>query len=83
MVGKTVVQLELPFDEAQDRPLMDIAQLETTVIPGVIVGKVYQSDGRWHAEIGEGWWVFIAGTREAAINGVIRVYEQETGKVYA
>lgn len=63
--------------------LFDIAQTETSRIPGVVVGKVYQVDGRWHAELAGGWWVFIAGTRQAAIAGVTRVYEQETGKVYA
>ena len=51
------------------------------MLPGVVVGTVWREGERWHAEIGSGWWVFIAGTRQAAIAGVTRIYEQETGKV--
>ena len=76
-------QMELPFD---------IAQSETSMLPGemggsktahVLVGRVWCEGERWHAELGQGWWVFIAGTREAAIAGVTRNYENEQGKIYA
>jgi len=108
MMDNQAVQLEFPFDGAQDRPFADIAQLEPSVIPGAIVGKVYEVGGRWHGEIGPstgsgctgGWWVpqtcslltavfdetkncMDGKRRHAAIDGVTRIYEQETGKVYA
>ncbi len=66
------IQLELPFDRTQPEMYMQ---------PGMVIGKVYPVDGRWHAEIGGGWWIFVAGTRQAAIDGVTRIYQQEVGKV--
>ena len=61
-----------------EQSFQDSAQSETSMLPG---GSVYQVGERWHAEIGGGWWFFVAGTREAAIKGVTRIYQQEVGKV--
>jgi len=45
--------------------------------------KVFERlDGRWVAEINNGWWVAIAETRQGAINAVKRRYEQEQSKYF-
>ena len=69
MANRQGIQLEFPFS--------DIVKTEMSMLPGGLVGRVYQVDGRWHAELGGGWWVFVAVKKQAAIDGVTRIYEQE------
>jgi hypothetical protein len=53
-------------------------------LPGfeAALGKVWRlRDGVWHAELFGGWWVSVAASRKSAVDSVLRMFENESGKL--